>query len=137
MTAALASCMHELLCICAPCRRNIVVHSDNTTAEHGVRKGRARCAQRTPVCSQIYAAHFLANVYRTFDHGCIVHSIWAMVWQMGCGMYVVRVPSKENLADDPSRERYGLLARMKVHIADAACVYTWGSSMYARGRRKR
>ena len=50
---------------------------------------------------------------RTFDHTCIVHSIWMMAWQMDCGMFVVRVPSKENLADDPSRERYGLLAGMK------------------------
>ena len=35
-----------------------------------------------------------------------------MAWQMNTGMFVVRVPSKENLAVDPSRERYGLLAGM-------------------------
>jgi len=39
-------------------------------------------------------------------------------------MYVVRVPTKENLADDPSRERYGLLARMKVNhiVMNCRCV---------------
>ena len=39
---------------------------------------------------------------------------------MNCGMFVVRVPSKENLADDPSRERYGLLAGMKVSFWQAS-----------------
>ena len=56
------------------------------------------------------------TTFRTFDHTCIVHSIWMMAWQMDCGMFVVRVPSKENLADDPSRERYGLLAGMKARL---------------------
>ena len=51
---------------------------------------------------------------RAFDHTCIVHSIWTMLWKMGTGAYVVRVPTKDNLADDPSRERYGLLKRMGV-----------------------
>ena len=34
--------------------RRVVVHSDNTIAEHGMRKGRAR----------------------SFDHTAIVHSVW-------------------------------------------------------------
>ena len=63
--------------------RNIVVHTDNTVAEHGLRKGRAR----------------------SFDHNAIVHSIWAKAWQKSAGMWVTRVASKENIADDPSRER--------------------------------
>lgn len=29
------------------------------------------------------------------------------------GLYVSRVASKENIADDPSRERYGLVKRMR------------------------
>ena len=70
--------------------RNIVTHSDNTTAEHSVRKGRAR----------------------TFDHTAVVHSIWTKVWQMSAGMTVLRVASKQNLSDDPSRERYSLLDRV-------------------------
>jgi hypothetical protein len=76
------------------------------------------------------AARKFAAMCRTFDHTCIVHSIWAVVWQMGCGMYVVRVPSKENLADDPSRERYGLLAGMKVPSSEATVLH-----VHARGVR--
>ena len=89
----------------------MVVHSDNTVAEHSVRKGRAKC----------------------FDHTAVVHSIWTKVLELGAGMFIVRcgdchgprvmrlppclaftdrVASKENLSDDPSRERYKLLRRM-------------------------
>lgn len=55
-----------------------------------------------------------------------MHSIWTMAWHIGCGLFIVRVPSKENLADDPSRERYGLLKKMKAdkhgtHIH--TCIY--------------
>ena len=34
--------------------------------------------------------------------------------EIGCSMYVLRVPTKENISDDPSRERYGLLQKMGV-----------------------
>ena len=37
-----------------------------------------------------------------------------MALQMEMGLYVKRVPTKDNLADDPSRERYGLLHRINV-----------------------
>ena len=41
-----------------------------------------------------------------------------MLLDLGAGMYIVRVPSKENLADDPSRERYALLAKhFKAHTS--------------------
>ena len=33
--------------------------------------------------------------------------------RLEAGMFVKRVASKENLADDPSRERYALLRRMR------------------------
>ena len=44
-SVCLVPCLHCVACA-RLCRRNIVVHSDNTTAEHGVRKGRARCVLR-------------------------------------------------------------------------------------------
>ena len=34
--------------------------------------------------------------------------------EMGSDMFVTRVGSKENLSDDPSRERYTLLQRLGV-----------------------
>ena len=67
--------------------RRVVIHSDNTVAENAVRKGRAKA----------------------FDHTALVHSIWTLLTELGAAAFIVRVASKENLADDPSRERYALL----------------------------
>ena len=93
----------------------VVVHSDNTVAEHGMRKGRAR----------------------SFDHTAVVHSVWCRViesvaarrpvpdvfcfcrtlaLELGIQLYIVRVPTKDNLSDDPSRERYGLLEQLGVRM---------------------
>lgn len=40
-----------------------------------------------------------------------------MALELGTALYIKRVPTKDNLADDPSRERYGLLQRMGVSVA--------------------
>ena len=42
-----------------------------------------------------------------------------MMYEMSCEMFVVRVPTKENLADDPSRERYVLIDGMRGHRVEA------------------
>ena len=42
-------------------------------------------------------------------HGCRMHTL-----RLKAGLFVSRVPTKENLADDPSREKYDLLERMGV-----------------------
>jgi len=70
--------------------QNVHVHSDNTAAQHNTAKGRAK----------------------TFDHTCLVHGIWTMALELQIGLYVSRVPTKENIADDPSRERYSLLKKL-------------------------
>lgn len=85
--------------------RNVHVHSDNVGAQHCTDRGYAK----------------------TFDHTCLVHGIWfanfasfricilgplvprMRALELGTGLFVSRVPTKENLADDPSRERYSLL----------------------------
>ena len=36
--------------------------------------------------------------------------------ELGIQLYIVRVPTKDNLADDPSRERYGLLEQLGVRM---------------------
>ena len=33
--------------------------------------------------------------------------------ELGMGIFVSRVPTKDNIADEPSREKYGLLKSMK------------------------
>jgi hypothetical protein len=34
--------------------------------------------------------------------------------ELGIELYIVRVPTKDNLSDDPSRERYGLIEHLGV-----------------------
>ena len=36
--------------------------------------------------------------------------------ELGIQLYIVRVPTKDNLSDDPSRERYGLLEQLGVRM---------------------
>ena len=90
--------------------RNVHIYSDNAGAEHATRRGMAKA----------------------FDHSCLVHGIWCPVlvrvllvsqrtlfrirlyaMQLQSGLWVSRVASRENISDDPSRESYEILERMK------------------------
>ena len=66
------------------------VWSDNTGSENSTRRGSARA----------------------WDHNQIVHAIWVKAAMLGCHMIVDRVPTKDNIADLPSREQYKLLELM-------------------------
>ena len=44
-----------------------------------------------------------AGVAKAFDQGCVVHCIWLALAKLGCGVWIERVPTAENLADLPSR----------------------------------
>ena len=70
--------------------RSIRVFSYNVGSEHAARRGSAR----------------------SFDHGCIVHSLWKRSLHLKAPLWIERVPTKENLADLPSREKYELLHAM-------------------------
>ena len=63
--------------------RNVKVWGDNTSAEAATRRGSAR----------------------SFDHTCLVHAIWKRTAQLRLAIYVDRVPTAENIADLPSREK--------------------------------
>ena len=63
------------------------VWTDNTGGEGAMRTGAAKCS----------------------DHNLIVHDIWLCAASIGCGLWVERVGTHDNIADDPSRESYGLL----------------------------
>ena len=76
-----------------------MIYCDNVAAEHNVRAGKAK----------------------PFDHTCLVHAIWTHAMRQCIGIFVVRVPTKENCADDPSREDYLLMERMG---AMKACLCT-------------
>jgi len=79
------------LCTFAPLLAGTTVRvwSDNTGGENALRAGSAKCE----------------------DHNLIIHAIWLMCAKCGCGAWVERVGSHDNISDDPSREEYGLLTQ--------------------------
>ena len=94
--------------------RNLVIWSDNAGAERATRKG--GLLLRPPL---VRAAFACAGTTKRFDHNTLVHSIWANAVALGCAMWVERVPTEVNLADDPSRwEHHHLCASLRpVHDA--------------------
>ena len=91
--------------------RNVIVHSDNMGAQHVTQKG----------------------IAKSWVHTCIVHSIWyedclaafpmmlllcaracrLRALELEMGLWISRVPSEDNIADDPSREEYEVLRALK------------------------
>ena len=70
--------------------RKVHIFSDNKGAESATAKGSARA----------------------FDHTCIVNCLWLKAAQLGIEMVIDRVPTKENIADLPSRGSYHLLKKI-------------------------
>ena len=77
--------------------RRVIVWSDNTGAEAATKKGSAK----------------------EWDHSCIAHCLWTKAVQMRTQVHVERVPSKENIADLPSREEYQLMQTMGIQRVPA------------------
>ena len=77
--------------------RKLHIFSDNKGAEASTRKGASR----------------------QFDHTCIVHCLWSKAAQLGIEMVIDRVPSKDNLADLPSREEYSLMHKIGAQNVEA------------------
>ena len=67
--------------------RCLRVWSDNTGAEGSLRK---KGAERT-------------------DHNLLVHAAWLLAAQANVGLWIERVGTKDNVADDPSRQDFRLL----------------------------
>ena len=65
------------------------IWTDNAGGESALRKGAASTA--------------------SLDHNAIIHITWLIAARAGAGLFVHRVPTKLNLADDPSRSDYRLL----------------------------
>ena len=62
---------------------------DNTSSEGAFRRGAAKAA----------------------DHNVIAHLVWQHAAKMGMPLFIHRVPTKDNIADLPSREKYDGLER--------------------------
>ena len=89
--------------------RRLHVFSDNAGSEHSTQRGSAKA----------------------WDHNCIVHSIWHKAATHRCHMVVDRVPTKENIADLPSREQYELLHAMgTTFVAPVIDSMFWESSAW-------
>ena len=67
--------------------RRLFLWSDNTGAQHAADRGRAK----------------------SFDHSCLAHCLWSKIAALNADVSVQRVPTKDNIADLPSREEYRLL----------------------------
>ncbi len=70
----------------------------------------------------------LTTVRHSFAFACVAR-MKSLEWNIG--LYISRVASKENLADDPSREEYGLMQRIKAEYVEPllcplfAAAQTW------------
>ena len=49
----------------------------------------------------------------------MIHSLWLFAAKLNCQLQVERVPTKENIADGPSREDYHLLEALQAQKVDA------------------
>ena len=70
----------------------VVVYSDNKSAEAATRKGSAK----------------------SWDHCCIIHSIWTLALRNKMWLWIERVCSADNISDLPSREEYALMNDMHI-----------------------
>lgn len=99
--------------------KNVVIWSDNTGAEHSA--GRGSC--------------------KRFDQGCLIHALWKRFLELEMAVWVERVPTQFNIADDPSREHYCLLNSLgavpvRPVLEDVFCApQAWASVQLSKCRR--
>ena len=67
--------------------RRVIVYTDNAGGEGALRKGTTEA----------------------WDHNLLVHGVWLLAAKARIGLWVERVPTDDNISDDPSREAYALL----------------------------
>ena len=58
------------------------------------------------------ANHCVSGATKQFDQNSLIHAIWHRLAQLRVHVWVERVPTKQNIADLPSRESYELLHRI-------------------------
>jgi len=83
--------------------RDVVIWSDNSGAEHAVAKGAVFCFLVALILRLPSTRSLRAGTTRNFDHCCLVHALWKHFVELGVQAFVKRVPTAENVADNPSR----------------------------------
>ena len=53
-----------------------------------------------------------AGAAKSPDHNKLIHAVWMIAMRLGLAVWTYRVPTKDNIADLPSRESYELLAQV-------------------------
>ena len=79
--------------------RHLVVWSDNTGAESAARKG----AQLALHVRLLFARLRWPGCAKSFDHNDLAHALWGKAAELQLRLWVERVPTEVNIADDPSR----------------------------------
>ena len=51
----------------------------------------------------LHAVLALAGSTKQFDQNCLIHAMWKQLAVLNVSVWVERVPTKDNIADDPSR----------------------------------
>ena len=49
-------------------------------------------------------SYFAQGTARAFDHCTLVHALWKVFAEMEIGVWIERIPTKMNIADNPSRQ---------------------------------
>ena len=83
--------------------RNLIIWSDNTGAESATRKGVVFAVDFLCACIRFALCYALAGSTKQFDQNCLIHAMWKQLAVLNVNVWVERVPTKDNIADDPSR----------------------------------
>ena len=81
--------------------RNVVIWSDNVGAECSYRKGVSTGRHGGGLL--VAWCVFLPGTSKKFDHSCLIHCLWKRLLELDVSAWVERVPTDDNIADDPSR----------------------------------
>ena len=97
---------------------NLELYSDNTGAERATAKGGSRAWDHSCIAHCIW---FVIFIHMLFSH-VFLRSSRSKALQLQMGLWISRVPSKDNISDDPSRECYSLLKKLNaVWVAPKLC----------------
>ena len=83
--------------------RNLIIWSNNTGAESATRKGVAFVVCCSHAYFRMHSVLALAGSTKQFDQNCLIHAMWKRLAVLNVNVWVERVPTKNNIANDPPR----------------------------------
>ena len=64
-----------------------------------------------PLVATGVACACMKGATKAFDHNALVHTLWRKFMDLGMDVQIMRVPTNDNIADNPSRQELTMLAR--------------------------